>query len=72
MIKILRGSEAFIAFHLPLSKLSPLAKRTVNAAMQISSAGRALRLPPNKKIFHDFFSTFVTNLHMNEDTSCVG
>jgi hypothetical protein len=27
MIKILRGSEAFIAFHLPLLKLSPMAKK---------------------------------------------
>jgi len=65
MIKILRGNEAFIAFHLPLSKLSPTAKKTVNAAMQVGTAGRALRLPSDKKIIRNFFFIFMANFHIN-------
>jgi len=45
-------------------------ERAIKAAMQISSAGRALRLPTDKKIIRDFFSTFMTDIHESEDTSC--
>jgi hypothetical protein len=44
-------------------------KRAVEAAMQISSAGRALRLPADKKILCDFFFTFVANVHTNKNIS---
>jgi hypothetical protein len=36
--------------------------------MQIGSAGRALRLPPDKKILRDFFFTFVANVHIAKNT----
>jgi hypothetical protein len=39
-------------------------KRTIKAAMQISSAGRALRLPADKKIIDYFFLTFMANFHI--------
>ena len=44
-------------------------KRAVEAAMQISSAGGALRLPADKKILCDFFITFVADVHSNKNTS---
>jgi len=46
-------------------------ERAIKAAMQISSAGRALRLPSDKKILRDFFFTFVAYVHESKDTSCV-
>ena len=33
--------------------------------MQINTAGRALRLPADKKIIRDFFFTFMANVHKN-------
>jgi hypothetical protein len=39
--------------------------------MQISSAGRALRLPSDKKIISDFFFTFMADVHKSEDTNYV-
>jgi len=44
-------------------------KRTVKAAMQISAAGRALRLPSDKNILRNFFFTFVADVHESENTS---
>jgi hypothetical protein len=38
-------------------------ERAVEAAMQIGSAGRALRLPPDKKIIRDFIFAFMANFH---------
>ena len=39
--------------------------------MQISAAGRALRLPTDKNIIRDFRFTFVTDIHESEDTNYV-
>jgi hypothetical protein len=49
-----------------------LVERAIEAAMQISSAGRALRLPSDKKILRDFFFAFVAKVHESEDTSYIG
>ncbi len=43
-------------------------ERTVKTAMQISSAGWALRLPADKKILCDFFFTFVADVHIGKNT----
>ena len=44
-------------------------KRAVKTAVQINAAGRALRLPSDKKIIRDFFFTFVTDFHESDDTN---
>jgi len=45
-----------------------LVKGAVEAAVQIGSAGGALRLPPHKKIIRDFLSAFMANFHAKKDT----
>jgi hypothetical protein len=49
-----------------------LVERAIEAAMQISSAGRALRLSSDKKILRDFFFAFVADVHGSEDINCSG
>ena len=44
-------------------------KRAIEAAMQISFAGGALRLPADKKIRSNFFFTFVADVHASKNIS---
>ena len=46
-----------------------LVERAIQTAMQVGSAGRALRLPSDKKIFRYFILAFMANIHTRLHTA---